>query len=78
MTFVEHSGDIGLVLKLHSGYIKVIFRLHSIQIDMLQFVFTQFFLYFKNYFDTLSFFSLAEQHHTQIISLAEQCHTQIS
>ena len=77
MTFVEHSGVIGLALKLHSGYIKVIFRLRSIQIDMLQFFLLYFFLYFENYFDTLSFFSLAEQRHTQIISLAEQCHTQI-
>ena len=72
MTFVGHSGDIGLPLKLHSGYIEVTFRLQSIQIDMFSpynLFLLKFFLYFKNYFDTLRLFSLAD--HTQIFRLAE-------
>ena len=60
--FRRHFEDMEMALKLHSGYIKVTFRLHSIQIDMFLHYnfFTQFFLYFKNYFDTLRFFSLGD------------------
>ena len=90
VTFPAHSNEIqGTFRGYRSGYIKVKFRLHWSHIQVLwshiQVIFNsngyaftlQLFLYFKNHFDTLRFFSLAEKRHIQIFSLAEQCHTQI-
>ena len=69
MTFVGHSGDIGLPLKLHSGYIEVTFRLHSIQIDML----SPYNIFYSNFFCTLKIILTHSDHLAWLSSTTLNC-----